>query len=245
MPSLTFESFEASDEQVREYYYGSASPRCEKLDILFEIAMRGKWLFPPVSVPQGATFSDFIDRWQRKYMDAHQNPPSLRVALPKGAITDPALRVIVQTATGVCDVVAGEQEASHSLFMSAENVLGSLLEEYIDSVIHDHGWIWCEGSTLRAVDFCSADGSALLQVKNKFNSENSSSSKVRVGTPIQKWYRLASRVKYGMKVPYYRWPDLNKIVESTSHRTCVLSEADYITFIMRVVSHNRTIITAD
>jgi len=51
---------------------------------------------------------------------------------------------------------------------------------------------------VRAVDFVKppvqANGSwRLLQVKNRDNSENSSSSAIRLGTDIEKWHRTFSK----------------------------------------------------
>lgn len=66
---------------------------------------------------------------------------------------------------GISETVALEKEQAHNLFMSAENVQGNLLEEYISVSTRPYGWIWCAGNTLRAIDFCSSDGAVLLQIK--------------------------------------------------------------------------------
>lgn len=86
----------------------------------------------------------------------------------------------------------------HSLSMAAENIVGDLLERYIASIVEPEGWIWCSGSTIKAVDFIKppvnhGDKWSLLQVKNRDNSENSSSRKVRDNTPIIKWHRTYSK----------------------------------------------------
>ena len=86
----------------------------------------------------------------------------------------------------------------HLLSMGAENLVGELLERYLASIMEPRGWIWCSGSMVKAVDFIkppinrSANWS-LLQVKNRDNSENSSSSAIRNGTSISKWFRTFSR----------------------------------------------------
>ncbi len=82
--------------------------------------------------------------------------------------------------------------------MGAENLVGDLLERYLASVLEPRGWVWCSGSVVKAVDFLrppTRPGAAplLLQVKNRDNSENSSSSRVRDGTDIEKWFRTYSR----------------------------------------------------
>jgi len=86
---------------------------------------------------------------------------------------------------------------THLLSMAAENVVGEILERYIAHSLEPYGWVWCSGSVVRSVDFIlpSSSGSPalLLQVKNRDNSENSSSSAIRDGTTIEKWFRSFSR----------------------------------------------------
>lgn len=88
----------------------------------------------------------------------------------------------------------------HMLSMGAENMVGDLLERYLASVMEPHGWLWCSGAMVKAVDFIKPPSTSngawqLLQVKNRDNSENSSSSAIRVGTTIQKWHRTFSKKK--------------------------------------------------
>jgi len=87
---------------------------------------------------------------------------------------------------------------THALSMAAENLVGELLEQYLASILEPAGWIWCSGSTVKSVDFVKPPKSnggkwSLLQVKNRSNSENSSSSKVREGTTIEKWHRTFAK----------------------------------------------------
>lgn len=89
-------------------------------------------------------------------------------------------------------------KTEHSISMAAENIIGDLLERYLASAMEPEGWIWCSGAIVKAVDFIkppSLSGGrwTLLQVKNRDNSENSSSSAIRVGTDINKWHRTFSR----------------------------------------------------
>jgi hypothetical protein len=84
----------------------------------------------------------------------------------------------------------------HLYSMAAENMVGFLLEKYIGSTLEAHGWAWCSGDFVRAIDFIkkNTDGSwFLLQVKNRDNTENSSSVAVRDGTTIEKWFRCFSK----------------------------------------------------
>jgi hypothetical protein len=84
----------------------------------------------------------------------------------------------------------------HRQAMGAENAVGFYLEYYIASVLEKHGWTWCAGSIVDKVDFFKIRPNGvpiLIQIKSRDNTENSSSMKVREGTPILKWYRLESK----------------------------------------------------
>ena len=86
----------------------------------------------------------------------------------------------------------------HQLAMAAENMVGDLLERYLAQMLEPTGWIWCAGSIVKSVDFIKppspdSDIWTVLQVKNRDNSENSSSSAIRKGTMIEKWFRTYSR----------------------------------------------------
>jgi len=98
------------------------------------------------------------------------------------------------------DVKASSLERAkqeHALSMGAENIVGNLLEHYLASILELHGWVWCAGSLVKAVDFVKPptnnEAWVLLQVKNRDNSENSSSSAIRIGTTIEKWHRTFSK----------------------------------------------------
>ena len=86
----------------------------------------------------------------------------------------------------------------HLLSMGAENLVGDLLERYLSTILEPRGWIWCSGAMVRAVDFVKPPTQVnghwrMLQVKNRDNSENSSSSAIRNGTAIEKWHRTFSK----------------------------------------------------
>ena len=77
----------------------------------------------------------------------------------------------------------------------AEMMIGELLERYIYSKGKKYGWAFT-GSCIKSVDFIKKDKKGkwtTLQVKNSDNTENSSSSKVRDATTIQKWVRRNSK----------------------------------------------------
>lgn len=218
------------------------------LDLIFEIALKNRDRFPSISLTVEKTPSNYIIRWVKSYYDALNNPPSRRTANPKSACTDPAIAVIVRATQGMTEQQSTTGENNHNLFMSAENIQGNLLEEYIASKSRPYGLLWCNGNVLRAIDFCNSDGSFFLQVKNKSNTENSSSSNIREGTTIEKWYRLGTRTCGGVKYPDFKWDSLNDLI--SQHRTdgsslppCDMSEKEYEEFLARVASANHDLIT--
>lgn len=121
-----------------------------------------------------------------------------RAPEPPATIPDEMVSFILEN---YFNVPAGNLERAkeeHRLSMSAENLVGELLERYLASVMEPRGWIWCSGSTVKAVDLIkpptAPDGKwTLLQIKNRDNSENSSSSAIRNGTDIKKWFRTFSK----------------------------------------------------
>lgn len=110
--------------------------------------------------------------------------------------------------------------------MSAENILGLILEEYLYVNLRQFGWHCAWGETVKSVDFIHESG-RLLQIKNRSNSENSSSSAVRNGTEIEKWFRI--RADTGQ----YMWAGLNNIC-GTTH----LSEQEFSNFVRATISSN-------
>ena len=115
---------------------------------------------------------------------------------------------------------------SHNMGMSAEDLIGHTLEEYIYSETKSENWIWCSGSILRSIDFIKKETVGentiwkMLQVKNSDNSENSSSKKVREGTPIKHWFRRFSKRKA------HNWEKLNKLMNNEN-----LSEDNFLNYL--------------
>ena len=121
-----------------------------------------------------------------------------RAPQPPMTVPDEMVSVVLHAFfdTPAADLARIQRE--HLLSMGAENLIGDLLERYLASVMEPRGWIWCSGSMVRAVDFvrppeAAGQGWRLLQVKNRDNSENSSSSAIRSGTAIEKWFRTFSK----------------------------------------------------
>ncbi len=121
-------------------------------------------------------------------------------------VPDPAVDSVLEAFGKVPRKDLGAFSEHHRKSMAAENKIGDLLEAYLAEVLEPRGWVWCCGNLITGVDFFKPASvgkrvgeSTLLQVKNRSNSENSSSSRIRelvklLGCPveIQKWYRCRS-----------------------------------------------------
>jgi len=133
----------------------------------------------------------WIEKKAESYVNQrHTTKPSLTSNL-----ADPLIATISEEYFGIAPEKIDGLLKHHKIAMAAENVTGNLLEEYIATIMEPLGWIWCSGTMIKGTDFIrfpteSTGKPILLQIKNRSNSENSSSSSIRVGTTIEKWYRL-------------------------------------------------------
>ena len=178
---------------------------------------------------------EYVHKLSAKFLKGYDGRPSRKVGKKSKTYSDPALALAFGS---IFDSLSEDQikyiVEGHSALMSLENLIGELLEEYISIKLSSHGWHCCWGSTMDAVDFCHEDG-RLLQVKNSDNSENSSSSRVRNGTTIQKWARRKS-TKYNT----FYWEKLEIITG-----VCGLDEDDFQNFIKTTLSSNKSALYKD
>lgn len=140
-----------------------------------------------------------------------QGGRALRAPSPPTTIPDPMVSTILRDYFSLPARDLARAATEHLYSMAAENIVGDLLERYIYESLGPSGWVWCSGAVVKAVDFIrpsSVDGQWIaLQVKNRDNSENSSSSAIRQGTEIKKWYRTKSRTGETM---WHLFPDLDE-----------------------------------
>lgn len=134
-------------------------------------------------------------KWIEAKAEAFVNDRYTGKPSPTLNIPDPLIGVISEEYFRIKSGKIEQMLHNHKVAMAAENVTGSLLEEYIATVMEPLGWIWCSGKMVKACDFIKfsknkSNKPNLLQVKNKSNSENSSSISIRNGTTIKKWHRL-------------------------------------------------------
>lgn len=168
-----------------------------------------------------------ITKWIKKYKGGREGRASQRTSNPPGTIADPIIEEII--GSRIDDLTNDELKKityAHRLGMSAENILGLILEEYLADNLEQYGWHCAWGETVKSVDFVHESG-RLLQIKNRSNSENSSSSAIREGTQIEKWFRIkANKTEY-------MWERLNQICGTT-----LLSEEAFINFVRTTIINN-------
>lgn len=220
-----------------------------KLRKVFKANLKNKSLFPDIS--KGKSFfekneqerlQEYLLQWGYKFLDA-PIPSRHKGTGPKSPYDGMIYRLL-----SMCPRIELDNDQAreaHERAMQSENLIGQLLEEFIARQISPYGWIWCKGSVMVATDFYfqKDDGTGLfLQVKNKFNTENSSSSRVRVGTPIQKWNRLIKKKLAQSNEAQSNWLPLRAIVYDQAgvvpNNPNELSEEEFEKFLDNVSKSN-------
>jgi SinI restriction endonuclease len=182
----------------------------------------------------GHTPEILAQSWLKKYCDSYENRISRRISKLPGTVADPIVDTIINARlTGLTTEHLEQIKYAHRLSMSAENIQGLLLEEFLAEQLAEYGWCCCWGDSIRDVDFCHVDG-FLLQVKNRSNSENSASSRVRINQPIEKWYRVHAQTGS------YRWSYFNQ-----KYATDRFSEENFVLFVQRVLTSNPNALAVD
>jgi hypothetical protein len=172
----------------------AGSEYTDEMGIVLTVALSDKRNLPTLGYTDEypIPLRNYVSLWVKKYLNGFNSRPSVKTGKPSNTHSDPIVKIILQSGLpNIDDKLADKIEGGHSLMMTIENLVGELLEEYLSDKLKINGWCCCWGSTIDAVDFCKKDGS-LIQIKNSDNSENSSSSRVRAGTTIKKWYRRKS-----------------------------------------------------
>ncbi len=173
------------------------------------------------------------DKFVKKFFKGYGNRPSLKKGNPSTTIPDPLVSKLVSIRIYN---EFGEQEITkmHRASMASENLIGALLEEYIAVNVVGKGWASCWGTTIKATDFVSIRGER-LQIKNKTNTENSSSNKIRAGTNIDVWHR------FDAKTGRTYWQELNEKIG----QGCNLSEDKFKKFAISAIKNNPDMLNLD
>ena len=175
---------------------------------------------------KGDTPTEIVNKWHQKYSHAYENRISIRKSNDSKTISDEIVNVIIAERLKLSEKNVELIKQAHRLSMAAENILGLLLEDYLANELSRFGWVCCWGSCLKSIDFCNQNGD-LLQVKNRSNTENSSSKRVRDGTKISKWFRInASNGRT-------QWEQLDTLIGTSN-----FTESKFVNFVRTVIRNN-------
>jgi hypothetical protein len=196
---------------------------------ILECCLREPALFPNIRGKIG-TSKEYAQRWVLSFVNGFQNRRSQSSARSLGTVADPIVDVIVSKGLELAkapESLVGPIREGHRISMVVENIVGELLEEYIESNTIVDGWAMAWGQTMKSIDFFHSEF-GLLQVKNRSNSENSSSSAVRVGTKILKWHRIDA------SNGHTNWEELNQLM-AKPHK---MSEQGFKDFVTNIIHQN-------
>jgi type II restriction enzyme sinI len=221
-----------SFDKIKDFLSTLKGTEKEKVDFMKEVQKNSKWInFDSEKLNIESDLSEeirpIIEKTITQFVEK-RNVSKVFLKLTDSGETDPVIDVIVENFYDLAAKDLSNLKKGHYQYMSAENINGLLLESFIADIVETDGWIWCSGEIYRAVDFCKVEGehTKLLQIKNKYNSENSSSTKVRKGTDIKKWHRLS---KSGDN-----WKELANLLEIND--TTKLNEESYHKYIVEKIS---------
>jgi uncharacterized protein CbrC (UPF0167 family) len=148
-------------------------------------------------------------------------------------IPDDMVSVIMEKAYGYTNAQSEKIKLEHQHSMCSENCVGNLLERYLDFKLRSSHWSWCCGEFVKAIDFLGRNEQGewiALQIKNRNNSENSSSSAIRDNTRIQKWFRSFSKDTKKGRPSFTNWAKLPTLMQGYD-----LNEDDFKTFVSHYI----------
>jgi hypothetical protein len=159
-----------SDEEnflqiFKDAFSGQNKQFLEAHDTILRACYRNPQLAP--TTKKAKTPEELAKVWLEKYENGYKNRISRRISQLPHTVADPIVNTIINARlTGLTTEHLEQIKYAHRLSMSAENILGLLLEEFLADKLARYGWFCCWGESIRHVDFCNVDGS-LLQVKNR------------------------------------------------------------------------------
>lgn len=220
----TVMAFVAGAEHIaRTSMAGVRSDLAEK----FALLVRFLALQPAMACPLRGARSPAVGTAEYIHIQATKFASSRNPKAPKAPSTvpDELVSIILSDYFGIPASDLERVKGEHLLSMGAENLVGLMLEHYLASVLEPRGWIWCSGEMVRAVDFVRPPvmpytNWRMLQVKNRSNSENSSSSAIRVGTEIEKWFRTFS-TRAGSNWAAFPDPEIRQHLSEEGFKTFV------------------------
>ena len=215
------------------------------INSIFSALNQNPWLIP--GNISGGDEKEAVTKWVNRYLNAKDNRKSIHTALPPKTVPDPAIDLPLTIKLESLDKKEINKIIdAHRLSMNLENLIGSLLEEYIFENLKTMGWSLAWGSSLKSTDFVVEKNSKLYfwQIKNRSNSENSSSKRVRseakkAGVIIELWYRTDA---YTGET---KWDELNDQIKVRYKDVVTLNENSFQDYIKKVSRNNPDIIAIE
>ncbi len=176
----------------------------------------------------------------RKFIKGYENRTSVTASSIPGTIADPVVGIVIANRLpNLNNEDIRQIQGAHRLSMNAEKIIGDLLEDYIHTKLEPFGWYCAWGSTLKATDFVVPQNTAKprWQIKNRDNSENSSSKTIREearkeGVNIDLWFHIFS------KTGETNWPALNDELNIDTENIPILSEESFRRFVGETIENN-------
>lgn len=181
-----------------------------------------------------ATTDEGLEMLANRYFEAYRRSD---FPAEPSTIPDEMVSVIMEKAYGYSAKECEKIKIEHQYSMCAENCVGNLLERYLDSQLRTSYWNWCCGEFVKAIDFLGRNDNGewiALQIKNRDNSENSSSSAIRDGTRIQKWFRSFSKDTKKGRVSFTNWQKLPPLMQGYN-----LNENDFKLFVSKYIEEEK------
>ncbi|ECL1714274.1 SinI family restriction endonuclease, partial [Salmonella enterica] len=72
---------------------------------------------------------------------------------PPTTIPDEVVSLVLNVSFDIPQENLNRIKEEHRLSMASENIVGDLLERYLAEKLEPCGWIWCSGTSVKAVDF--------------------------------------------------------------------------------------------
>lgn len=175
-------------------FVDEANTYIDQLNLIADFLIDHQGFAPKIGKNIAFNSADYWKKISEKYLQGR---------VPKkpkepSTVPDEMVSVILEKYFSAESINREEIKRNHSLSMAAEGMVGDILERYLAKALEGGGWVWCAGSVVNKIDFIKLTETTpkkyfALQIKNRDNSENSSSASVREGTEIEKWFRTFSK----------------------------------------------------
>lgn len=122
---------------------------------------------PPNKIKEKFGKEEHIEHLARNFHNSRRP----KKPTPPTTVPDEVVSLVLHASFDIPAEHLNRIKEEHRLSMAAENIVGDLLERYLAEKLEPTGWIWCSGTSVKAVDFIhynsEKDDWGLLQVKKQ------------------------------------------------------------------------------